>query len=131
MIISKGADFLLVDSKGILKDSMNLLIRRASGDLELKTPSCTLPEFPPTGYSFSSPTLDRCTSTRCSSPVITGISCASGYEGEVTISECSTSSRDVILTGCQLRDEDLEPYLEVNKGVCANYLQSPKKCEKI
>merc|ERR1719270_1769069 len=63
--------------------------------------TCTLPASAPTGYSFATSTsLGGCTSTSCSSPTITGVSCASGYSGTVTTTKCSTSSDIVTLTGC-------------------------------
>merc|ERR1719270_1954810 len=63
--------------------------------------TCTLPASAPTGYSFATSTsLGGCTSTSCSSPTITGVSCASGYSGTVTTTACSTSSNIVTLTGC-------------------------------
>lgn len=182
-----GADCMLVGYEGLLKDSIDLLIKRTSGDFELEntepyfemnagvcknylhdpekcekiatqrglewkgqkhnklfpigcvidyttTPNsmfsnslptadhpcdmkqgaacicaprdCTLPEIPPTGFSFSSPSLSRCTPFECWRPFMFGISCASGYEGKITIMACSTTSSNVLLTGCKLRKQE-------------------------
>jgi len=63
--------------------------------------TCTLPDSAPTGYSFASSTaISGCTSASCSSPTITGVSCARGYGGTVATTQCSPSSSAVTLTGC-------------------------------
>lgn len=62
--------------------------------------TCTLPAAQ-LGYSFSGASLSSCTSAACTSPYVSGVVCATGYQGSViSVLPCSSTSSVATLTGC-------------------------------
>jgi len=62
--------------------------------------TCTLPAAQ-IGYSFSSAILSSCTSAACTSPYVSGVVCATGYQGSaISVLPCSSTSSVATLTGC-------------------------------
>lgn len=76
---------------------------------------CTLPPYQ-RGYTISSSaTLSSCTSDDCTSGTVTGVTCGLGFvESTISVTQCTTSATNAILTGCTVDTSKSWKFLKKN-----------------